>query len=83
LQQQQYGNKGDMCTHLATLQMMHKDLAAMGHAPSDNNFYVIIIGSLPLSYNANILALNATSSVIETYLSPDNLMHTITDKYDH
>ena len=54
----------------------------MGHAPTDNDFYAIIIGSLPPSYDAYISALNATSSVIGTYLSPDDLMHTITDEHD-
>jgi len=82
LQQQCCGDKGDMHTHLATLRTMREDLAAMGHAPTDDDFYAIIIRSLPLSYDAYISALNATSSVLGTYLSPDDLMHTITDKHD-
>ena len=71
-----------MRTHLATLRTMREDLAAMGHAPTDDDFYAIIIRSLPPSYDAYISALNATSSVLGTYLSPDDLMHTITDEHD-
>ena len=82
LQQQRCGDKGDMRTHLATLRTMREDLAAMGHAPTDDDFNAIIIGSLPPSYDTYISALNATSSVIGTYLSPDDLMHTITDEHD-
>ena len=54
----------------------------MGHASTDDNFYAIIIESLPPSYNAYISALNATSSIIGTYLSLDDLMHTVTNKHD-
>ena len=61
---------------------MREDLAAMGHSPTDDDFYVIVLGSLPSSYDPFISALNATSSVLGTFLSPDDLMQTITDKYD-
>ena len=54
----------------------------MGHTPTDNDFYTIIIGSLPSSYESFISALNATSSVISTFLSPDEVMQTITEEYD-
>ena len=52
------------------------------HCPSEDDFYAIVIGSLPPSYDPYISALNATSSVLGTFLSPDDLMHTITDEYD-
>jgi hypothetical protein len=82
LQQQRCGEKGDVRAHFGTLRTMREDLAAMGHAPSDDDFYAIVIGSLPPSYDPFISALNATSSVLGTFLTPDDLMQTITDEYD-
>jgi len=78
LQQQRCDEKGDVRAHFATLRTMHEDLAAMGHAPTEDDFYAIIIGSLPSSYDPFVSALNATSSVLGTFLSPDDLMNTIT-----
>jgi hypothetical protein len=82
LQQQRCGEKGDVRAHFGTLRTMREDLAAMGHAPSDDDFYAIVIRSLPPSYDPFISALNATSSVLGTFLTPDDLMQTITDEYD-
>jgi hypothetical protein len=61
---------------------MREDLASMGHSPSEDDFYAIVIGSLPPSYDPYVSALNATSSVLGTFLSPDDLMQTITDEYE-
>ena len=82
LQQQRCAEKGDVRSHFATLRMMREDLASMGHSPSEDDFYAIVIGSLPPSYNPFISALNATSSVLGTFLSPDDLMQTISDEHD-
>ena len=54
----------------------------MGHPPTEDDFYAIVIGSLPPLYDPFISALNATSSVLGTFLTPDNLMQTISDEYD-
>jgi len=61
---------------------MREDLASMGHAPGDDELYAIILGSLPYSFEPFISALNATSSVLGTILSPDDLMQAFTDEYD-
>ena len=61
---------------------MKKELAGMGHSPGDNEFYVIILGSLPYSFKPFISALNATASVIGTILSSDELMQAFIDEYD-
>ena len=53
----------------------------MGQPLSDDEMYAIILGSLPPSYNSYISAVSATSSVLGTMLSADDLMLTITDKY--
>jgi hypothetical protein len=61
---------------------MREDLAAMGHPPGDDEFYAIIPGSLPYSFEPFISALNATASVVGHILSPDELMQALTDEYD-
>ena len=61
---------------------MQEDLAAMGHTPDDDEFYAIILGSLPSSFEPFISALNATSSVLGTVLSPDELIQAFTDEYE-
>ncbi|OBZ69092.1 hypothetical protein A0H81_10760 [Grifola frondosa] len=61
---------------------MCEDLAAMGHPPSDDDFYTIILGLMPVSYDPYISAMNATSSVLGMTLTADDLMLTLTDKYE-
>ena len=74
--------KGDMISHFATLRTMREDLAAMGHPLSENDFYAIILGSLPQSYDPYISAVNATSSVLGKTISADDLMLTVTEEYE-
>jgi hypothetical protein len=52
--------KGDVWAHFATLRTMREDLASMGRSPIEDDFYVIVIGSLPPSYDPYVSALNAT-----------------------
>ena len=68
--------------YTGTLRTMREDLVSMGHPSAEDDFYAFVIGSLPPSYDPFISALNATSSILGAFLSTDNLMHTITDKYD-
>jgi len=82
LQQQRCAEKGDVRAHFMILRTMREDLAAMGHSPTDDDFYAIVIGSLPPSYDPFISAINATSSVIGNFMSPDEAMKAITDEYD-
>jgi len=62
---------------------MREDLASMGHPLTDDDMYAIILGSLPPSYDLYISAVSATSSVLGTSLSADELMSTITNEYKH
>ena len=55
----------------------------MGQPLSENNFYPIILGSLPSSYDPYISAINATSSVLGKTISSDDLILTITEEYEH
>jgi len=82
LQQQHCSKKGDVRAHFAIMRTMREDLSSMGHCPTDDDFYAILLGSLSSGYEPFISALNATSSVLGTYLSPDDLMQTISDEYD-
>ena len=82
LQLERCHDKGDVQSHFAKLRAMREDLAAMGSPPSEDEFYAIILGSLPSSYDPYISALNATSSVLGTVLSSDDLMQTISDEYE-
>lgn len=54
----------------------------MGQPLNESDFYAIILGSLPASYDPYISAINATSSVLEKTLSADDLMLTVTEEYE-
>ena len=74
--------KGDMIAHFASLRTMREDLAAMGQPINENDFYAIILGSLPASFDPYISAVNATSSVLGKTISTDDLMLTVTEEYE-
>ena len=82
IQEVRCAEKGDMIAHFATLRSMREDLAAMGHALKEDDFYAIILGSLPSSYDPYISAVNATSSVMGKTISSDDLMLTVTEEYE-
>jgi hypothetical protein len=82
LQEVRCAEKGNVVDHFATLRTMREDLASMGESLSETDFYAIIMGSLSASYDSYISALNATSSVLGTTLSADDLMLTLTDEYE-
>ena len=82
LQELRCAEKGDIVEHFATLRTMREDLASMGETLTENDFYTIIMGSLPSSYDPYLSALNTTSSVLGTHLSADDLMLSITEEYE-
>jgi hypothetical protein len=82
IQELRCAEKGDMISHFATLRTMREDLAAMGQPLNENDFYAIILGSLPGSYDPYISAVNATSSVLGKTISADDLMLTVTEEYE-
>jgi gag-polypeptide of LTR copia-type len=82
LQDQCCPEKGDIIANFATLWTIWEDLAAMGQSVNENDFYTIILGSLPGSYNPYISTVNATSSVMDKTLSSDDLMLTITKEFE-
>lgn len=82
IQQERCAEKGDVRTHFSKLRTMSEDLAAMGHPLSDDEYYAIILGSLPPIYEPFISALNATASMMGTILAPDNLMQAFSDEFE-
>ena len=84
LQELRCAEKGNIVDHFATLRTMREDLASMGESLTENDFYAIIMGSLslPSSYDPYLSALNATSSVLGTHLSAEDLMLSITEEYE-
>ena len=82
LQQEKCAEKEDVQAHFAKLWKMWEDLAAMGHPSGEDEFYAIILESLPISFEPFISAMNATSSVLGTVLSANKLMQAFTDEYD-
>lgn len=51
IQELQCADKGSIMDHFATLCTMREDLASVGESLTENNFYTIIMGSLPPSCN--------------------------------
>ena len=82
LQELRCAEKGNIIDHFATLRTMREDLASMGESLTENDFYAIIMGSLPSSYDPYLSALNATSSILGTHLSAEDLMLSITEEYE-
>ena len=82
LQEQRCGEKADVRAHFARLRTMYEDLAAMGHTPEDDDFYAIILGSMPTAFETYISSLTATSTVTGNVLTPEQLMAALTDEYD-
>ena len=58
LQETRCAEKGDIIEHLTNLRTMRENLASMGESLSDTDFYAIIMGSLPSSYDHYLSALN-------------------------
>jgi len=82
LQEEKCVKKGDVRAHFSKLRTMCEDLSVMGKPPADADFYMIILASLPPSYNPYISTINATLSILRKTLSSDNLILTVTEEYE-
>ncbi|KAI0729275.1 hypothetical protein C8Q72DRAFT_778433 [Fomitopsis betulina] len=88
LQEQRCADRNDVCVHFAKLRTMHEERSAMGHPPSDDDFYAIILGSMPTSYEPYIVelllfhTLSNQVLLIRTYLVPDELMEVLAKEYE-
>jgi hypothetical protein len=69
--------------HCNLMHTMREDLAAMGHPLSDSFYSImIILSSLPHSYDPHIFAINVISSIVGKTICPDKLMRTFTDEFN-
>ncbi|KAF8834243.1 hypothetical protein BDN67DRAFT_915333, partial [Paxillus ammoniavirescens] len=75
--------KGNVWEHFDKLCTLHEQLASMGQAPTDESFTMIIIGSLPTSYDPQISAITALAKISSAMLTSDALIEAIQDNYDH
>jgi len=82
LQAEQFAKKGDLQAHFNNLCRMCEELAVLGKTLNEDNFYAIIIISLPPSFNSLISSINGTSSVTGQTLLPDDLITSILEDYD-
>lgn len=88
LQDKKAGNKDDLRAHFNELRTMRENLASMGHPPTEQEFYSIVLGSLPDAYDTYVSAVLATSSILASSsvsssgLTADELMQTVTEEYD-
>ena len=56
--------------HFAKLRLMREELTSMGHPPDDMEFYAIVMGSLPPSYDHFVSVIDATfHTTIATHLA--------------
>ena len=56
--------------HLAKLCLMCEELTSLRHSPNDSEFYAIVMGSLPPSYNHFVSVIDATfRTTISTHLA--------------
>lgn len=70
---------GNVRVHFDNVQTMREEL---GTSLSEQDFFAIILGSLPKSYDQFISAVIATASVLEQELNPDDLMQIVVYEYD-
>ena len=68
-------------THFDT--MLREDLAALGNDLSEEGFAAILLGSLLKSDDSYLSAISATLSILNRKLSPDALMLSVIDEFDH
>jgi len=71
LQDEKYPEGEDVKAHLMKLQTIQEGLIAMGADPRDKNFVVIVLGSLPISYETYLLALTGAATLLGKTLNPD------------
>ena len=83
LQDERCNDNANIYTHFDTMCTMHKDLAALGDDLNDEDFSTMLLRLLPQSYNSYLSAVTATLSVLGIKLTPDTLMLSIIDEFDH
>jgi uncharacterized membrane protein YgcG len=82
LQMERCAEKGDVRAHFTKLRTMREDLAALGQTIPEDDFYTIVLGSLPSFYDSFISSINGTALLLGTTVSAEDLMHGATQEFD-
>src|SRR3979490_3562 len=69
-------------THLESLMKMHKQLASMNAALTDDDLVTIILGSLPKSYRPLINAITMSAMHAKARLEPDQVVEMLIDEFE-
>src|SRR5882762_10276429 len=73
----------DVRDHFTKLMTMREQLAGMGAAIDERDFYAIVLGSLPESYRPLLSAISATARITQKTLTTYELVNVITEEYEH
>src|SRR5882762_9820424 len=73
----------DVRDHFTELMTMREQLAGMGAAIDERDFYAIVLGSLPESYRPLLSAISATAHITQKTLTTYELVNVITEEYEH
>jgi hypothetical protein len=72
----------DVCTHLDTLLEMKERLSSMGMIIDDDDFFNVVLASLPESYDTIMSAVITSAATARHTLSPADLSSIIKSEYD-
>jgi hypothetical protein len=70
-------------THFDNIANLRKQLAAMGKTIPDKEYASILLGSIPSTFEATVSTMSTTAALTNTDLTPNTVIHLITDEYDH
>jgi len=82
LQDQRCAEKGDVHAHFDKMITLCEELASLGHSIDPDDFAVMLISSIPMSYDSTISAMTTSAKITHLDLTPDVIMMTLIDDYD-
>jgi hypothetical protein len=82
LQTMRCGEEDNVCKHFERLAEMHEQLAAMGKSISDNEFALILMGSLLLLYAPTLSGIAAAAEISATTPTKATVTKLALDEYD-
>jgi len=83
LQETRCDEGGDVKAHFSKMFQLRESLAGMGAVISDTDFYMIILGSLPESYQPLLSSINAAARISQKVLTLYELVNVISEEYEH
>jgi len=61
---------------------LREELASLGHSIDPDDFAMMLISSIPMSYDSTISAMTTSTKITRLDLTPDVIMTTLIDDYD-